>query len=97
MPVKVRKGKGKKVKTPHIQYARVYPAKRHAKRGLAREEGIWDGRPKRARVAEGFYDQVKRRGMRTRYKEEEPKRVVKRKKVAMVPAGARAVNRMKDG
>ena len=47
-------------------------------------------------AAVGFYDQLRRRGTRTRYEDEEP-RVVKRRKVAMVPVGATAVNRMKDG
>jgi len=83
---------GKKVRTPRIQYAQVYPEKTSPEQ----EEGVWDGRPKRARVAEGSYDQVKRRGTRARYEDEEP-RVVKRRKVAMVPVGATAVNRMRDG
>ena len=78
-------GKGRKVKTPHIQYAQVYPEKTSPEQ----EEGIWDGRPKRARVAEGFYDQVRQRGTRTRYEDEEPTTAVKRKKVAMVPEGCR--------
>ena len=86
---------GKKARTPrirHAQYAQVYPEKTSPEQ----EEGVWDGRPKRARVAEGSYDQVKRRGTRARYEDEEP-RVVKRRKVAMVPVGATAVNRMRDG
>ena len=89
------KANGKKTRTPrirHIQYAQVYPEKTSPEQ----EEGVWDGRPKRARVAEGSYDQVKRRGTRARYEDEEP-RVVKRRKVAMVPVGATAVNRMRDG
>ena len=81
--------RGKKVKTPHIQYAQVYPEKT----SLEQEEGIWDGRPKRARVAEGFYDQVRRRGTRARYEDEEPTTAVKRKKGAMVPAGPTGVDR----
>ena len=64
---------------------------------LEQEEGIWDGRPKRARVAEGFYDQVRRRGTRARYEDEEPTTAVKRKKVAMVPAGPTVVDKMRAG
>ena len=36
---KQSKGKGKKTRTPHIQYAQVYPEKTSPEQ----EEGIWDG------------------------------------------------------
>ena len=50
-------------------------------------------------MAEGFYDQVRRRGTRNQYEDEEPRRVVKRRKVEMVPAGPAVVDtcRMKAG
>ena len=80
--------KQRRPKTPRIEpprevaYYREYPEREIP----AVEEGIWDGRPKRGRMAEGKYDQVKRRGPRQTIKKE-----TRRQKVSIVPVGRRVL------